>query len=171
MRWRPFLLLLALASATALATTLVPHTLAQRALAADRVVIVEVQERESATDPKDPRVIFTRTLLRVVENVRGAGPSTIPLVQLGGQVGTKVASIPGDAAFTPGERALVFVNCPAADRCHLVAFGEGKLPIVDGEYVIVHDLFTHERTRRPLAAVKEELRKLPPGKVKPGGAK
>jgi hypothetical protein len=44
--------------------------------------------------------------------------------------------------------------------------GEGKQPVVDGNQVIVHDMFTGAHTRRPLAQVVAELRALPPGLVR-----
>lgn len=167
MKSRVFVLLAAL-SCAAWATTQIPHTVPQRAMASDRVVVVEVLERKTVTDPVDPRKFKTHTQLTVRENVRGTGPTSVTLVQLGGQRGDERVFVPGDADFTVGEKALVFLHCPAPnpDRCYLVAMGEGKLPIVDGDKVIVHDMFTHEHARRPLRDLIAELRSLPPGKVR-----
>ena len=83
-----------------------------------------------------------------------------------GKLGDQQLFVPGDADFAVGERALVFLHCTSSDRCYLVAMGEGKLPVVDGDKVIVHDMVTNENARRPLRDVIAELRALPPGKVR-----
>lgn len=175
---RRFLPLMALVPFVALATSQIPHTVPQRALASDRVAVVEVVERKTVSDPADPRRIKTHTQLQVRENVRGTGPSSVTLVQLGGTLGQQAFIIPGDAEFTVGERALVFLHCTAPERCYLVAMGEGKLPIVDGDKVVVHDMVTEEYSRRPLRELIAELRALPAGKVRgpaapaaPGGTR
>ncbi len=168
---RRFLPLTALAPFVAVATTLIPHTDAQRALASDRVAVVEVIERRTVSDPADARRLKTHTQLQVRENVRGTGPSSVTLVQLGGTVGQQSMLIPGDAAFAVGERALVFLSCPSPDRCYLVALGEGKIPIVDRETVVVHDMVTDEYARRPLRELIAELRAVLSPKAKcPGSA-
>lgn len=167
MKRRVFVVLAAL-SCAAWATTQIPHTVPQRAMASDRVAVVEVIERKTVTDPVDPRKFKTHTQLTVRENVRGTGPSSVTLIQLGGQRGEERVIVPGDAEFTVGERALVFLHCPApsTERCYLVAMGEGKLPIVDSDTVLVHDMFTHEHARRALRELIAEVRALPPGKVR-----
>lgn len=168
MKRRLFLLVPAVLSFAAWATTQIPHTVPQRAMASDRVAVVEVVERKTVTDPNDPRKFKTHTQLTIRENVRGTGPSSVTLIQLGGQRGDERVFVPGDADFAVGERALVFLHCPgpSTERCYLVAMGEGKLPIVDGDKVIVHDMVTHELSRRPLRDLISELRALPPGKVR-----
>ncbi|MDP3235305.1 MAG: hypothetical protein Q8S33_04550 [Myxococcales bacterium] len=163
-------LLLALVPFVGLATTQIPHTVPQRAMASDRVAVVEVIERKTVSDPADPRRIKTHTQLQVRENVRGTGPSSVTLVQLGGTLGQQSVIIPGDAEFTIGERALVFLHCTLPERCYLVAMGEGKLPIVDTDKVVVHDMVTDEFSRRALRELIAELRALPPGKVLGPGA-
>ena len=123
----------------ALASTLIPHTLAQRAEASDRVVLVQVLSRtvqpaEGATPMK--------TLTRVVvgRELKGRGPQEFTIVQLGGIYGVENTQLPGDASFEIGETAVAFVRCRlAADRCHLVGLGEGKLEL-KGEKVYAHDL-------------------------------
>jgi hypothetical protein len=163
---RRFLPLTVLVPLAAFATSQIPHTVPQRALASDRVAVVEVIERQTVSDPSDPRRLKTQTQLQVRENVRGTGPSKVTLVQLGGTLGQQSIVIPGDAHFTVGERALVFLHCTTPERCYLVAMGEGKLPIVDGDKVVVHDMVTEAFSRRPLRDVITELRALPPGKVR-----
>ncbi len=164
MRTTPFMTVLLLLPLVGATSTLLRHTVAQRAQASDRVAVIEVVERRTVADPNDPRRLKTHTQLRVVENVRGTGPSSVTLVQLGGTQGAQVVLVPGDADFTVGERALVFLHCTEPARCYLVALGEGKLPIT-GEAVVVHDLFTGEYARRPLRALITELRQLPAQQV------
>lgn len=157
---------------TALATSVLIHTDKERAMAADRVAVVEVVSRRTVTDERDPRRFTTQTTLQIVENVRGTGPSTVTLIQLGGKRGDQLVQIAGDPEFAPNERAVVFLNCPnAPDRCYLVAMGEGKLPIVDVDRVVLHDMRTNERSRIALRTFIDVIKQLPPGKVKPGAAK
>ncbi len=163
---RHSLILLLAAPLVALASSVVPHTIAQRALASDRVVIADVVERSVVSDPADPRRIKTHVQLAVRENVRGTGPAQVTIVQLGGTVGNTQFLVPGDATFSPGERALVFMHCVSSDRCYLVALRDGKLPIVDGEFVVVRDMSTDEYARRSLKQVVSEIRALPAGKVR-----
>lgn len=141
----------------ALATTLVPHTLLQRAEQSDRVALVQVlsqtvEETKGATIP-----LKTLTRVAVGQDFRGAGPAEVTIVQLGGTLGPQSLEVPGDAKFHVGETAVVFLRCRlAVDRCHLVAMGAGKLEVA-GEEVFVQDLFTGKWGRRTVAALMAEL--------------
>jgi hypothetical protein len=141
----------------ALASSLVPHTLQQRAEQSDRVALVQVlsQRVEETQDVAVPLKTYTRVL--VGRDLRGAGPQELTIVQLGGAVGTRTLTVPGDAHFTVGETAVVFLRCRlAADRCHLVALGAGKLDVA-GEDVFVQDLFTGKWGKKALTALAGEL--------------
>jgi len=148
------------------ATTIVPHTLAQRAQASDRVALVQVLSRIVVGDPQ-----HLKTLVEVAvgDDIRGTGASHLTIVQIGGSKDGYEMHIPGDAVFDVGEVSLVFLRCDQA-RCALVAMGEGKVQ-VNGETAIVHDLKTNEFVRTPLASVIAELRQVPsvPGTPGPGG--
>lgn len=141
----------------ALASSLVPHTLRQRAEASDRVALVQVlsqrvEETKGAAVP-----IKTYTRVAVGRDLRGAGPAELTIVQLGGAVGSERLDLPGDAKFTVGETAVVFLRCRlAADRCHLVALGAGKLDVV-GEAVLALDLFTGKWVKKSVGALESEL--------------
>lgn len=148
----------------AVATSQLPHTLAQRAQASDRVALVEVLDRRTVMD--GPERFHTETRLKVLDDVRNGGPAEVTLLQLGGTLGARTVHVPGDADFAVGERALVFLHCREPLRCVLVSMGEGKQPVVDGNQVVVHDMFTGAYTRRPLAQVVAELRAVPPGLVR-----
>lgn len=123
----------------ALASTLIPHTLAQRAEASDRVALVQVVSR--TVQPAEGSTPM-KTLTRVVvgRDLKGRGPQEFTIVQMGGVFGAERMQIPGDASFELGETAVAFVRCRlAADRCHLVGLGEGKLEL-KGDKVYAHDL-------------------------------
>ena len=146
----------------AFATTIVPHTLAQRAQASDRVAMVQVLSRRVEGTAN---ALKTITEVAVGDDIRGTGPSHLSIVQIGGSANGYELHIPGDASFDLGEVSLVFLRCDGS-RCSLVALGEGKVQIT-GDTAVVHDLFTDEIVRRPLRAVLDEIRGVPPA-VKPG---
>lgn len=155
-----FLLILALPT-IAVATTLVPHTLRQRAEESDRVALVQVLEQH-VEETKGARIpLKTVTRLLVGQNIRGSGPTEVNVVQLGGRLGLTSMEVPGDATFHVGETAVVFLRCRlAVDRCHLVALGQGKLD-VEGDFVFVQDLVHGTWARRPLSSLIAELVPVP----------
>ena len=143
--------------ALALATSLVPHTLLQRAEQADRVALIQVIAQTVEETPGAEVRLKTLTRVVVGQDVRGHGPAELTIVQIGGKRGLTSMEIPGDAKFHVGETALVFIRCRlAADRCPLVAMGQGKLETA-GEDVFVQDLFTGKWARRTIASVVAEL--------------
>ncbi|GMU59352.1 MAG: hypothetical protein AMXMBFR34_11150 [Myxococcaceae bacterium] len=148
---------LLLSSALALASTIRAHTLADRFAASDRVALVQVVSRVTRAQGNE-RNLKTYTQLLIGESYKGSGPEEVTLVQLGGRLGEVESRIPGDADFAVGETALVFLHCPQAQRCYLVALGEGKLKI-QGDQVLVHDLFTGAWHKRPLRALVADLKK------------
>lgn len=161
---RPCLGLLSIAAlvpVAAWATTIAAHTVAERAQESDRVALVQVLSRRV-----EGRAGAMKTLTEVAvgDDVRGHGPSHLTIVQLGGSADGYEMHVPGDAAFDVGEVSLVFLRCDGGSRCGLVAFGEGKIQI-SGEFAVVHDMFTNQYLRRPLASLLSELRALPvPGR-------
>ncbi len=144
-------------ASVALASTVVPHSLRERAARSDRVAVVKVLRQWSQNDgtPKHPR-LKTYTRVAVGSDVKGAGPREVTIVQLGGRDGPWELHVPGDAAFTVGETAVVFLRCATPERCLLVALGEGRLPVTGGE-VTYRDLFTGTVRQQPLSALVAEL--------------
>jgi len=141
----------------ALATSLVPHTLLQRAEQSDRVALVQVlsQKVEETGNAKIPLKTYTRVLIG--QNLRGTGPEEVTIVQIGGRLGLQSIEVPGDASFRVGETAVVFMRCRLApDRCHLVAMGAGKLD-VEGDSVFVQDLSNGKWARRTVKSLVAEL--------------
>jgi hypothetical protein len=147
--------------AVAHSSTILPHTLAQRFAASDRVAVVQVVSRVTEPEGGDERRLKTHTRLLIGEELKGSGPAEVTLVQLGGRYGAVEARVPGDADFQVGETALVFLRCKTPDRCFLVALGEGKVAI-DGGDAVVHDLFTGTWTKKPLKALMAELSSMKP---------
>ncbi|MEW5739637.1 MAG: hypothetical protein AB1938_11960 [Myxococcota bacterium] len=154
---RPAFLLAVLLPAAALSSTLIPHTLAQRFAASDRVALVQVLSRVTEAQGNE-RNLKTFTRLLIGEDYKGSGPREVTLVQIGGRLGNVESRIPGDADFTVGETALVFLHCRTPERCYLTALGEGKVAISGGD-AIVHDLFTGEWSRKPLERLISEMKK------------
>jgi|APLak6261683265_1056151.scaffolds.fasta_scaffold07688_2 hypothetical protein len=141
----------------AIATTLIPHSLLQRAEQSDRVALVQVLSQRVEETPGAQFPIKTYTRVAIGSNFRGAGPSEVTIVQLGGTVGPTSMVIPGDAQFRVGETAVVFLRCrQAVDRCHLVAMGAGKLD-VSGEDVFLQDLQTGKWGKKTLTQLAAEL--------------
>ncbi|MFZ5444123.1 MAG: hypothetical protein ACOZQL_29270 [Myxococcota bacterium] len=142
----------------AVATTLVPHTLQQRAENADRVALVQVLSQHVEHTPGAVVPIKTYTRVAVGSDFKGTGPAEFTIVQLGGTVGAESLTMPGDARFALGETAVVFVRCRlAVDRCHLVAAGAGKLDVA-GEDVFVQDLFNGKWSKVSLSSFGALLR-------------
>ncbi|MFO0597675.1 MAG: hypothetical protein U0228_20380 [Myxococcaceae bacterium] len=141
----------------AIATTLVPHTLRERAQQSDRVALVQVlsQRTERTADATFP--LKTYTTVAVGTDLRGTGPAQLTIVQIGGSDGALTQIIPGDAQFRVGETAVVFVTCKLGpDRCHLVALGAGKLD-VQGDTVFVPDLHTGAWSKKTLKELTAEV--------------
>ena len=148
--------LLFLVPAVALATSITPHSLAQRAAEADRIALVQVLSRETIVPNDDPRRMRTISKLAVATSYKGEGPAFIELLQAGGKSGLYEAHIPGDAKLEVGATALVFLKCQQPNVCVLVALGAGALRMVDGQ-LLVPDLKTASYSRRTLAAVIAQL--------------
>jgi hypothetical protein len=168
MRAHRLLVGLLLCPLVAFGTTIIPHTLAQRAQSADRVVLAQVVG-QTVEDVAAGNIVPFKTVTSVIvgDELKGSGPRELKVVQLGGRRGAETIEVPGDARFHVGETAVLFLQCRvAADRCHLVAMGAGKLDVV-GEHVFVQDLFTGAWSRRPYAELAAELRAVRPA---PAGA-
>ena len=159
----------ALVPALAPASTVFEQTLGERTRAADRVVLAQVLDsrtevagwtpaRREGGKPT-PRM-FTVTRVAVGTDLKGGGAAQLELVQLGGRTGLWEAHVPGDASFTSGEQAVLFLRCrdrARPERCALVGLGAGKVPVV-GNDAVLSSLARPERTRRPLREVAAEVR-------------
>lgn len=93
---------------------------------ADNVAVVDVASVTSAWDERHEQILSTITLT-VVESWKGtAAPATqLVVVQPGGSVGDIVQTVFGMTRFSPGERAVVFLQGSAV-RAHVVGMAQGK---------------------------------------------
>ncbi|HYE88588.1 MAG TPA: hypothetical protein VEA16_19635 [Vicinamibacterales bacterium] len=104
-----FILLLALLSVTAHATTLAPLTFEQlvnesAAVVYGRVVDVRSQWTE------DRRFIESVVSVEILKGIKGAVRETVEFTVPGGQVGRYLNVIPGSPVFAPGDRAVFFLT-------------------------------------------------------------
>ena len=150
--------LLVVVPLAALASTLTPHSLADRAQEADRVVLVQVVATATVLENGDPRRMKTVSELVIGQTFKGEGPDHVQLIQLGGKSGLWESHIPGDATLEAGETALMFLRCTQPTRCYLVALGAGALRMVDGGQLLVPDLTTGKFSKQPVAAVVAQLK-------------
>jgi hypothetical protein len=93
---------------------------------ADNVAVVDVVSVTAAWDERHEQILSTINLT-VVESWKGtAAPATrLVVVQPGGAVGDIVQTVHGMTRFTPGERAVVFLQ-GRAERAHVVGMAQGK---------------------------------------------
>ncbi len=157
MRWNASAGLLLFFPVVALATSISPHSLADRAREADRVVLAQVVATQTVLENGDPKRMKTFTDVVIGDSYKGEGPDHLQVVQLGGKSGLWEAHIPGDAQLDVGETALLFLKCSQPTRCYLVALGAGALRMVDGQ-LLVEDLATHKISKQPVPAVLAALK-------------
>jgi hypothetical protein len=95
----------------------------------DRVVLAEVLSVSSAWTASRDTIVSTIDLT-VRETWKGplSPDGRLSLVQVGGQVGEVVVRVPGQAQFTVGERAVLFLRGEPGSE-HLVGLGQGKWPL------------------------------------------
>lgn len=147
----------ALLGTAAWATTIVPHTLLERARESDRIVLGQILGSRVEMTGGDPRSLRTVVSVAVGRDLKGQGEAHLTVTQVGGDYAGWSVHVPGDAEFRTGEVALLFLKCGRSTAdCGLVALGEGKIAI-EGDVAIVHDLFTKQWARRPLKDVLAEL--------------
>jgi hypothetical protein len=114
---------------TARATLALALELPQLTRLSDRVVVAEVLSVNSAWNAGHDTIVSTIDLI-VRETWKGptSPDGRMSLVQVGGQVGEVVVRVPGQARFTEGERAVLFLRGQPGSE-HLVGLGQGKWPL------------------------------------------
>ena len=152
MRWTRWTTLPLVASCAVLASSQIRQSLADRARASDRVLLAEVLAARVEMPAEGVRRMTTVTTLLVRERYKGDAPERLEVVQLGGQSGLWESHVAGDATFTPGESAVVFLKCAEAARCTLVGLGQGKLPLREGQVEV-------DGVRHPLEWAVDEIRR------------
>jgi hypothetical protein len=153
----------------ALGSTMPPQALADLVRMSDRVVLARVVDSQVRVPQGNVRQMTTITRVEVQEEYRGKGPRGVEVVQLGGKSGPWESKLVGDATFTAGETALLFLRCPdpkAVERCVLVGLAAGKLGITPGaegqREAQLPPQVKGGPARRPLKEVIEEIRRASP---------
>lgn len=159
--FRAAVMVSALVSAMAWATSAIPMSMSERTRASDRVVLAQVLSSETVVKDGDPRTMRTVTRVLVGEDWKGQGPAQLEVQQLGGRWGLWEAHLPGDAQFTRGETVVLWLRCPRSDSCYLVRLGEGKAS-VEGSHAVLFDLTTGEHARKRIAELKAFVTAGPP---------
>lgn len=109
---------------------------------------------------EDGSQIITLTTLRVTEYVKGSGPSTLTLRQLGGQVGDVASRVAGDARFESGQEVFLFLR-QGEGVVYLTALAQAAYYVQrqGGEVMVARDL--HGLTFARMAAG-ERMEIVPP---------
>ncbi len=103
-------------------------SLAELCAHADVVATGRVESVRSAWQP-DGHVIMTEVILVVDEGLWGADPgASLSFWVLGGQVGEIAQVFSGEAAFTPGEEVMVFLE-KRGERLGVIGLSQGKYRI------------------------------------------
>ena len=148
-----------LASASLIAA-LDTATMVQRA---DHIAVVDVVSTSAAWDDKHERILTTIDL-SVVESWKGslAPAAHVKVVQPGGSVGDITMVVFGMTRFSPGERALVFLQ-GGPDFARVVGMSQGKRlvrrDLASGRWMV----------NVPETAGASYVRTAPPSATLPGG--
>jgi hypothetical protein len=97
---------------------------------ADHIAVVDVISQRSDWDAKHER-IFSTVELKVVERWKGQSETAedhLTIIQPGGTVGDLTMTVTGLSAFSPGERAVVFLR-GAAHNARVLGLSQGKRPM------------------------------------------
>lgn len=112
---------------SALASQVLAMDLGELASKAERIVVGEVTSVTSAWDQKHERILSTIEI-RVAEAWKGQMPTDgkVTIVQPGGVADGIEMRVHGLPAFTPGERAVLFLRGGQAQPMSVVGMGQGK---------------------------------------------
>lgn len=143
---------------------MVPRSLDDRARMADRVVFAQVvsSRTENQGTAEKPRLVSYHHVV-VGQDIRGAGPAELDIVQIGGKWGLWEQHVSEDAIFAPGETAVMLLNCRPAGGCRLAGLADAKLS-VKGDDVFIRDMHTGEWSKQKVAPLLAHLKQLPLGK-------
>jgi hypothetical protein len=161
-RLRRLAFLLACFASSALASSMVPRSLDDRARMADRVVFAQVvsSRTENQGTAEKPKLVTYHHVL-IGQDVRGSGPAELDILQLGGKWGPWEQHVTEDARFVTGETAVLLLKCLPQGACRLAGLADAKLT-VNGDDVFVRDMFTDSWSKQKVAALLAHLKQLPP---------
>ncbi len=106
------------------------------------IVIGEVAGTRSHWNDARTRIV-TDVTVRVAETLKGAGPATITLTQLGGDVDGMHLEVEGSPVFRVGQRSVLFLWRDARGRAQVNGLAQGKYDIergANGRDVVRRDL-------------------------------
>jgi hypothetical protein len=146
----------ALLAAAPLAAHFVPLTPAELVERSERIVVATVQEQSSRWKGN---WIYTDTLLRVEDRLRGESPERFTISQLGGSIGDETQGTSLSVPLEPGERYLLFLA--DLDRpAPIVGGRQGAVRDISGFSGIVEEVRAYLRGESPdlraIAAAAEE---------------
>jgi hypothetical protein len=116
--------------AEASAAVSIAYSLEQLVAESPRVVLAEVVEQKSEwAFVAGSRRIVTHSRLRSLESVYGDADKDVWVRTLGGAVGRIGQQVTGEAAFTTGERAVVFLTHAVDGAWVVTGMGQGHYPV------------------------------------------
>ncbi len=164
-------LVVAVLSVPAFATTVVKLNMQQLVQKSDLIVQGQVQSVYTQWNEQQ-HLVFTYISIRVDESLKGQGPKSVLIRQVGGSAGTIQMSIAGTPQFTSGDMAIVFLKDQGDSTFQVVGMNQGLYKIVQ-DFAVSNlfgvDLFdtkTGEITkpliggRAPLEQLKTKIREL-----------
>jgi hypothetical protein len=111
------------------AATYVVPTDAELVRSADSIAMVTIESSHSYLDEQGR--ILTDHICRIERSIKGSEPGrTIVITEAGGSVGNWARAVSSSPVFTPGERALVFLERLAANRFRTLSGELGKFSFV-----------------------------------------
>ncbi|MFT3835418.1 MAG: hypothetical protein QM723_00275 [Myxococcaceae bacterium] len=154
-------LLLACAGTAALASSMVPRSLDERARMADRVVFAQVvsSRTENQGTAEKPKLVTYHHVL-IGQDIRGTGPAELDVLQIGGKWGLWEQHVTEDAKFVTGETAVMLLKCLPQGACRLAGLADAKLS-VNGDDVFVRDMFNNAWSKQKVAPLIAHLKQLP----------
>lgn len=96
--------------------------------ASDSIVQAVVEHVESRWED---RQIFTYIAVRIDEPLKGNRTRTLMIRQLGGQVGSLVATVPGMPEFEAGDQVIIFLKDSADGTFQVVGMNQGRYVIAE----------------------------------------
>jgi hypothetical protein len=111
------------------ATTVVHMTLEEMAEASPSIVHGQVVSSQSRWNA-DRTMILTDVVIRVESSIKGDGPASVTLTQLGGRVGALRVDVPGAVPFKAGEEAILFLAPDSQGRLMVNGLSQGRFEVV-----------------------------------------
>lgn len=92
------------------------------------VVLGKVRDSRSYWNERGTKIL-TETLIEVSESYKGRAGTLVPVVQLGGVVGTVRMNVHGALSWKRGEEVLLFLEPFRAGKYQVAGFSQGKFEI------------------------------------------